>query len=78
MSMHHNKPISLKNFNINSLQEDVKERVYNTALLERPYTDIQTMSRALEDCDRQYPTDAYKDSKKWNEKPKTERTWSAF
>ena len=29
MSMHNDKPISLKNFNINGLQEDVKERVYN-------------------------------------------------
>ena len=50
----------------------------NAALLGEPYSDLQIMNRALREFDRQFPDDAYKSEKKWNEKDETERTWSAF
>ena len=50
----------------------------NAALLGQPYSDLQIMNRALREFDRQFPDDAYKSEKTWNEKDETERTWSAF
>lgn len=50
----------------------------DATVLGEPYTDIQVMRRALNEFDRQYSKDARKAEKKWLERPKEKRTWTAF
>ena len=54
----------------------LQEARTNASLLGEPFTDKQTMNRALQEFDKHYEKDAYKAEKKWN--ARTDKTWAAF
>ena len=47
-------------------------------LLEQPFTEKQTINKALNQFEKQHGNDANKAEKKWNEKSASDRTWTNF
>jgi hypothetical protein len=50
----------------------------NADLLGQPFTEQQTMNKALSQFEKLLGKDAYKAEKKWNEKEPIDRTWTQF
>ena len=56
----------------------LQEARTNAALLGQPFTEQQTMNKALSQFEKILGKSSYKAEKKWNEKDPTNRTWAKF
>jgi hypothetical protein len=56
----------------------VQEACRHGELMGQPFTDEQTINRALKQFELQYGYDATKAEKKWYNKPEEEQTWTKF